>query len=77
MMHTIEQGRGSLRKLTHKLVDGNPNSIGNPPSNLLGMYVSILSEDKRLGLVTVQGYDWDTGKVITDQFNTECVEVIK
>lgn len=79
-MHTIEKGREKgtqgLRELTHKLVDGNRESTCNVPSNLLGIHVSILKEDTRLGLVTVQGYDWDTGRVITDQFNTECVEVI-
>ena len=76
-MHTIEKLGESMRELTHKLVDGNHNSSCNVPSNLLGTYVAILNTDTRLGLVTVQGYDYDTGKVFIDQFNTECVELIK
>ena len=83
-MHTIEKGRKKgwekgtqgLRELTHKLVDGNRESTCNVPSNLLGIHVSILKEDTRLGLVTVQGYNMDTGYVFIDEFNSDCVEII-
>lgn len=76
-MHTIDKTRKSMQPLTHKLVDGNHTSSCNVPSNLLGLYVSVLKVDDRLGLSTVQGYDYDTGAVFTDQFDTNCVEVIR